>query len=115
MEWVESIQNSFFIESHNDKKILEKYIELVNWAVVQSQLYNEKAIQTFCDSKKADAFLVATAATLGHTIVTYERPSKQSPKDPQKQGRIMIPDVCKDFNVKYCNPIQALRDLGIRF
>lgn len=95
-----------FIETITNSSIHDKYIEVINWAN-NLGVYNNRALKDFCNPDKADAHLVATAAALGHTVVTFEKSS------PKREGRVMIPDACNAFSVKFCDPITALRSLKI--
>lgn len=55
-----------------------------------------------------DAYLIATAAAKGWTLVTYETP------DPNCKKRVKIPDACNALGVRLCDLNTAFRDLGVR-
>lgn len=55
----------------------------------------------------ADAYLVATAAAKGYTLVTNET------VDPQCRRRVKIPDACNALGVRFCDLNTVLRELNI--
>ena len=105
-DWCNSNLTDDFFKS-SDQTILE-YTEVVNWAVNKGQ-YRQHAIDEFLRAEVADAWLVAFAKQKGVIVVTHESSS------PKSQKRILIPDVCNDFGIPYCNTIQMMRDLGEQF
>ena len=56
----------------------------------------------------ADAFLVATAAAKGYTLVTNET------SDPLCCRRVKIPDACNALGVRCCGLNDVLKELGIK-
>lgn len=87
-----------------DNKVLAKYADTQIWA--QTKLvFTENARQEF--ATVADAYLVATAAAKGLTLVTYET------SDPNCKRRVKIPDVCNAIGVRFCDLNTALREMGI--
>lgn len=95
------------ISKASDQTISE-YTEVVNWAVSKGQ-YKQHAIDEFLRAEAADAWLIAFAKQNNVTVVTHESSS------PKSQKRILIPDVCNDFQIPYCNTIQMMRELGEQF
>jgi len=73
---------------------------------VQQQRYRTSAIQEFLDS--TDYYLIATAMSAGHVIVTHERPSDGVKK-------VKIPEPCIAHGVEYITTFTLLRRLGARF
>jgi predicted nucleic acid-binding protein len=57
----------------------------------------------------ADAWLVAHAKAKGGTVVTLET------LVPPESRRAKIPNVCRSFDVPYCNTYSMLRVLGVSF
>jgi len=105
-DWCKSsLPDDFFKAS--DQTISE-YTEVVNWAVSKGQ-YKQHAIDEFLRAEAADAWLIAFAKQNKVTVVTHESSS------PKSQKRILIPDVCNDFQIPYCNTIQMMRELGEQF
>lgn len=58
---------------------------------------------------KADPWLIATASTLGATIVTHEV------LDPPNSTKVKIPNICTDFDVPYITTFQLLNELRAQF
>jgi uncharacterized membrane protein (DUF441 family) len=67
------------------------------------------AISEFLDADEADAWLVSFALKHGLTIITHEV------SDPLIKRKIKIPDVCKQFGVKYMNTIEMFRTIKENF
>ena len=87
-----------------DAEILMKYADTQKW-VEHNPVFTEPARLEF--ASVADAFLIATAASKGHTLVTNEK------SDPGCRKRVKIPDVCIALGVRYCDLNTAFRELGI--
>ena len=87
-----------------DEEVLAKYAETQNWAQ-SNPVFNNNARQEF--ATVADAYLVATAADKGLTLVTYET------SDPNCKRRVKIPDACNAIGVRFCDLNTALREMGI--
>lgn len=88
-----------------DGDVLSKYSEVQNWAQSTGR-FTPVALDDF--ARVADAYLVATAAAKGWTLVTYEVP------DPNCKKRVKIPDACNALGVELCDLNTAFRDLGVR-
>jgi hypothetical protein len=58
---------------------------------------------------EADGWLVAYASAHRHTVVTNEQPR------PESKNRILLPDVCAQFNVPYLNTFEMLKQLAVRY
>lgn len=93
----------FYVE--NDPDVMVKYADVMNWAQ-SNTVYKPEAIAEF--AQVADAYLVATAAAKGYTLVTNET------ADPMCRRRVKIPDACKALGVRSCDLNTVLRELGIR-
>ena len=87
-----------------DGEVLEQYGIAQEW-VKNNPTYSEGARLTFAEV--ADAYLVATAAAKGMTLVTYET------SDPMSKRRVKIPDVCNALGVRFCDLNVMLRELGL--
>ena len=106
-QWCNSnLPNDFFL---NTDSVLQNYVTIVNWANSMSNHYNQNAIQEFLETDLADPWLVAFAISNNWTIVTYEK------SEPNRKNRIKIPEVCNQFNVRYINTIEMLRELNENF
>ena len=101
-----NLPNGFFIDTDT---VLQNYITIVNWTKSMSHHYTTNAIQEFLETDLADPWLIAFAMSNNWTIVTYER------SEPNRKNRIKIPEVCNQFNVRYVNTIEMLRELNENF
>ena len=102
-DWISNNANDGFYIS-NDLAIMQKYAEVQNWA--RSCLrFSQQAIAEFAEV--ADAFLVATAAAKGYTLVTFETP------DSNCRRRVKIPDACNAMGVRCCQLNDVIRKLGM--
>lgn len=103
-EWAKiTAPRSLFLEP--DAQTVAAITTIVEWA--SAQAFTEPARRVFQAS--ADLELIATAHAMGKTVVTLERPSRDSKKS------IKIPDVCNAFNIKWMDPFAMLRQLGVSF
>ena len=101
--WIhDNASDSFYYAIADD--VLAKYADTQNWARFNS-VFSDIARQEF--ATVADAYLVATAAAKGLTLVTYET------SDPSCKRRVKIPDACNAMGVRYCDLNTALREMGI--
>lgn len=106
-KWCDSnLPNDFFIDTDT---VLQNYISIVNWVNSMSHHYTDSAIQEFLETDLADPWLVACAMSYNWTIVTYEK------SEPNRKNKIKIPEVCNQFNVRYINTIEMLRELNENF
>ncbi|WP_243038719.1 DUF4411 family protein [Dyella sedimenti] len=91
--WCQSLPSTFFIPDDADAAVMANYAKLMNWAASTPQ-YTDKARAEFADGKNADPFLVATAMTHGHIVVSHESVS------PAAQKRIPLPNAASAHGVK---------------
>lgn len=105
--WCDSnLPSNFFI---NTESSIQNYISIVNWTTSMSHHYTNSAIEEFLETDLADPWLVAFAMSNNWTIVTYEK------SEPNRKSRIKIPEVCNQFNIRYINTIEMLRELNENF
>ena len=57
----------------------------------------------------ADGWLVAYANVHSTVVVTHEKFKADA------KSRVLIPNVCQQFNVPYLNTFDMLRQLGVQF
>ena len=69
--------------------------------------FSDKAKKDFADQSKADAWIVAYAMTKRCVVVTHEQ------YEPDAKRRVLIPNVCHAFGIRYLNTFQMLRELNI--
>ena len=92
-DWMKvNVPAGFYIE--NELDVMVKYGEIMNWAQ-SNAVYRPEAVSEF--ATVADAYLVATAAAKGYTLVTNET------ADPQCRRRVKIPDACNALSVRFCD------------
>ena len=92
------------------ENVLEKYAILMQWADKQRNQYTQNAIDEFMKENNADTWLIAYALTKpgNFKIVTFEKENNQIKR------KIPIPNVCKAFNIKYCDLFQMLKKLEFK-
>lgn len=106
VQWVrETVPPSFF-KNTADTVVLESFADIMLWVQRNTQ-YLDQAKAKF--ATEADGWLVAYAMVHGITVVTNEQPR------PQSRSRILLPDVCDQFNVKYTDTFLMLKDLAVQF
>ena len=81
-----------------------EYAFLMTWAN-NSRVFSVAAKQEF--ATVADAYLVATAAAKGMTVVSFET------SDPRCIKRVKIPDACIAVGVEFCSLNDMLHALGV--
>ena len=102
-DWMKvNVPTGFYIE--NELDVMVKYGEVMNWAQ-SNAVYRPEAVSEF--ATVADAYLVATAAAKGYTLVTNET------ADLQCRRRVKIPDACNALSVRFCDLNTVLRELNI--
>lgn len=104
VSWIETLPDSSFLQIDNATML--KYAQVINWAE-QNPQYNQAAKAEFANSDIADAFLIATALSQNHTIVTNEI------SEPNRHNKVKIPDAAYAMSVSCCNLIDMLRSLHV--
>jgi hypothetical protein len=106
VQWVKNEVPPGFFLSTNDGDVISAYREVMLWAQRHPQ-YLDQAKAKF--ATEADGWLVASARVKKGVVVTNEQPR------PQSRNRILLPDVCNQFNVEYKDTFAMLKDLSVRF
>ncbi len=88
-----------------EAKVIESYGEIISRINVNDQ-YKETAKREFASI--ADSWLCAYGHTYNYTLVTNEKYSANI------KNRIKIPNVCEEFNIKYINLLQFMREIKIK-
>lgn len=104
-DWVKRNFYLYFV-STADQIVLEKYQEIISWAIQQP--FTEQAQKELAEIGNADAWLVACAQTKGYVLVTEEK------YNPMIQTKIPIPNICKQFRVPFIDTFAMLRYLKIQ-
>lgn len=97
-----------YFDSTKSEDVLKYYAQLANWAQSHSQ-YLQPAKDEFMEWDNADAWIIAYALANKYTVVTSEKES------PGAKSRIPMPNVCRAFNVDFCNIFDMLDTLGFTF
>ncbi len=106
VQWVKGqLPTAFFMDT-DEEAVLNAYGQVMLWVQRNAQ-YFDQAKAKF--ATEADGWLVAYAMVHGVTVITNEQPR------PQSQNRILLPDVCAQFNVTYKDTFFMLNDLAVRF
>lgn len=106
VQWVKhKVQAGFFMETGN-QAVADCYGQVMLW-VQRNPQYFDQAKAKF--ATEADGWLVAYAMVHGVTVITNEQPR------PQSRNRILLPDVCTQFNVSYADTIAMLHELAVRY
>lgn len=71
-----------------------------------NEQYTPSAKKEFASS--ADSWLCAYGLAFGDTIVTLEKYEADIKK------RVKIPNICREFGIKYIDLLQFMREIGIR-
>ena len=82
------------------------FADVMLW-VQRNPQYFDRAKAKF--ATEADGWLVAYSMVHGTVVVTNEQPR------PESRNRVLLPDVCKKFNVKYKDTFLMLRELALQF
>jgi hypothetical protein len=90
----------------SEQAIADAYGQVMLWVQRNTQ-YFDQAKAKF--ATEADGWLVAYAMVHGVAVVTNEQPR------PQSRNRVLLPDVCVQFNVTHRDTFTMLRDLAVRY
>lgn len=106
VQWVNNdLPKSFFLATDMES-VMTAYAEIMLW-VQRSTQYFDQAKAKF--ATEADGWLTAHAMVHGNVVVTNEQPR------PESRNRILLPDVCRQFDVSYKDTFSMLHDLVVRF
>lgn len=106
VQWVtKEVPTDFFDDSNGDG-VIRAYADIMLW-VQRNARFMDRAKAKF--ATEADGWLVAYSMINGTTVVTNEKPR------PESTNRVLLPDVCAQFNVPYTDIFSMLKELGFRF
>ncbi len=106
VQWVKNELPAKFFLGTGDSSVISTYTEIMLW-VQRNPQYFDQAKAKF--ATEADGWLVAYAMTHDAIVVTNEQPH------PEAKNRVMLPDVCNQFDVIYYDTFFMLKELGARF
>lgn len=105
VQWVKNdVPAAFFLDS-NAEDVSSAYAEVMLW-VQRNPQYFDRAKAKF--ATEADGWLVAYSMVHGTVVVTNEQPR------PDSRNRVLLPDVCKQFNVLPKDTFFMLRELKVQ-
>ena len=109
-EWAKTDFFEHFLDT-TEAEVLNNYSELMEWVKKQKGKYNPDAIDDFREEGNADPWLIAYAMKNKQriVIVTFER------KVDNIKRKIPIPNVCEEFDIKYCDLYKMLKNLNFKF
>ena len=106
VQWVKNDLSAEFFMGTEDEDVTSIYSEVMLW-VQRNPQYLDQAKAKF--ATEADGWLVAYARVHNAVIVTNEQPR------PQSRNRVLLPDVCAQFDVTYKDTFFMLKDLAVRY
>ena len=107
--WINDNFIKYFLKT-KEELIIQKYAELMQWAEKQNNHYRRNALDDFMKEENADPWLIAFANSNrgNYIVVTFEKYNQN------QRNKIPIPNVCKVFNINYCDLFQMLKDLKFK-
>lgn len=110
-EWMKELTIGEYVD-HRQQEIVNKYGEILT-SIQNNPCYKESALHEWSKNKVADAWLIATAAVKGYTLITFEKGNDGlSSKNPSKKAK--IPDIAAEFGVHTENLFYMMRSLGFK-
>ena len=106
VQWVTNDVPTTFFHDSNAEQVNSAFADVMLWVQRNAQYY-DRAKAKF--ATEADGWLVAYSMVNGSTVVTNEQPR------PESRNRVLLPDVCVQFNVPYKDTFATLRELNVRF
>ena len=106
VEWVRNnVPTSFFFDSNVDE-VASAYMDVMLW-VQRNPKFFDRAKAKF--ATEADGWLVAYSMVNQTIVVTNEQPR------PESRNRVLLPDVCMQFEVSFKDTFIMLRELTMQF
>jgi hypothetical protein len=106
VQWVKNEVPKGFFHPTQGADVIQAYQEIMLW-VQRNPQYVDNAKAKF--ATEADGWLVAYARVRCVDIVTNEQPR------PESRNRILLPDVCNQFGVRFHNTFTMLKSLCVRY
>lgn len=104
--WIgDAIPGTFFV-STSEKRVLDSYRQIVEWVGGEKQYFPAAKDKFYAG---ADGWLIAYALAHEYTVVTHEALA------PEAKNRILIPNVCAEFEIECVNTFEMLTVLGAEF
>ncbi|MCP5410103.1 MAG: DUF4411 family protein [Chromatiaceae bacterium] len=106
VRWTHKEVPAGFFLTTQDKDVVAAFTEIMLWVQRNTQYYDSAKAKF---ATEADGWLVAFARVRGVMVITNEQPR------PESRSRILLPDVCDRFGVKYDDTFAMLRALRVRY
>jgi hypothetical protein len=106
VQWVRNEVPGPFFHDSNAGDVSAAFADVMLWVQRNGQ-YFDRAKAKF--ATEADGWLVAYSMVHGTAVVTNEQPR------PESRNRVLLPDVCVQFQVPFKDTFVMLRELAIRF
>jgi hypothetical protein len=103
-DWYSSQSSNFTILREPSQEVIDAYRKIIN-SVNGDEIHTQSAKQDF--AMVADSWLCAYAMAYGSTLVTLETYQAGVKK------KVKIPNVCKQFDIRYIDLLQFMRETGI--
>lgn len=103
-EWARAMPETFWLRE--DAATLPHLQDVVEWTMAPERRFRDTARTEFLAA--ADYRLLAAARAWTMTIATHEKSS------PESVRRVLIPDVCRNFDVPVTSAHALFRQLGLR-
>lgn len=106
VQWTTNVVPADFFLSTQDAEIVTAFTEIMMWVQRHPQYYDSAKAKF---ATEADGWLAAFARVKGAMVITNEQPR------PESRNRILLPDVCDQFGVKYDDTFAMLKALRVRY
>ena len=104
-DWYIQNKDKFNILGIPEEEVIEAYGKIIN-NINENEQYKQSAKDEFASI--ADFWLCAYGLAYDYTIVTFEK------YNPNSKKKIFIPNVCNEYNIKYIDLLQFMRETGFR-
>jgi hypothetical protein len=105
-EWAKDKAPRTFFKQTADKKVSDAFADMMRWVQDDDQFTPEAKSQF---ASVADGWVVAYARANGLAVATHEEYA------PDAKKRVPMPNVCLEFDVRYCNTFEMLSELKVQF
>lgn len=102
--WLRKNMSSFKETLSSVEDVQKSYSKIADWTN-STERFTENAKKTFLSC--ADSWIIAHALAYDGKVVTMEVPA------PGSKTKVKIPDVCKQFNVKYITLYSFMKEMKI--
>lgn len=104
-DWYLENRDEFYILTIPEQEVIESYGKIIS-SINKNRQYIQSAKDEF--ASVADSWLCAYGLAYNYTIVTYEK------YQPNVKKRIIIPNVCIEFDIDCMNMLKFMREVGFK-